>query len=357
MEDGTSTLSLKSTTFTYCSLENIYLGRTLSYDDSPFKNKTSLTSLTIGSSVTSIGENTFRGCSGLKELTMEDGEGTLSLKSTTFTNCPLESLYLGRTLSCDNSPFKNQTTLTNIINNNTALQSQYIGILDSLDTHYKSNHAFLDNFTKALRKYAGDNTTESSTYDIFNCSILRNDMLAFYDNIYNKFYSFSLLNVFSFACFGLFSYINVYIIIRSIYHASNNELEVEHFNGSSSSSGSSSSISSVKSIENIQGVIEGTETRSDYEKPINKEPIANIRRPNTQVYKTTTLGQNEPAAQSVEENLREHIRRTYRLPIQDEDNDNITEEQRSSVGNNNNESETQNNLNKRIRREYMRKKP
>lgn len=249
------------------------------------------------------------------------------------------------------------TTLTNIINKNTALQSQYIGILDSLDEHYQNNHAFLDNFTKALRKYAGDNTTDSSTYDIFNCSILRNDMLAFYDNIYNKFYSFSLLNVFSFACFGLFSYINVYIIIRSIYHASNNELEVEHFNGSSSSSGSSSSISSVKSIENIQGVIEGTETRSDYEKPINKEPIANIRRPNTQVYKTTTLGQNEPAAQSVEENLREHIRRTYRLPIQDEDNDNITEEQRSSVGNNNNESEAQNNLNKRIRREYMRKKP
>ena len=251
------------------------------------------------------------------------------------------------------------TTLTNIINNNTNLQSQYISILDSLEAHYKKNHMFLDDFTKVLRKYAGDNTTESSTYDIFNCSILRNDMLAFYDNIYNKFYSFSLLNIFSFACFGLFSYINVYIIIRSIYHASNNELEVEHFNGSSSSSGSSSSISSVKSVENIQGVIEGTETRNDYEKPMNNEPPANIRRPNTQVYKTTTLGQNEPAAQSVEENLREHIRRTYRLPIQDENNDNITEEQRSSVGNNdnNNESEAQNNLNKRIKREYMRKKP
>jgi hypothetical protein len=109
------------------------------------------------------------------------------------------------------------TTLTKIINNNTALQNDYIGILDSLEAHYKANHVFLDDFTKVLRKYAGDNTTESSTYDIFNCSILRNDMLAFYDNIYNKFYSFSLLNIFSFACFGLFSYINVYIIIRSIY--------------------------------------------------------------------------------------------------------------------------------------------
>ena len=249
-------------------------------------------------------------------------------------------------------------TLTNIINKNTELQSKYIDILDLLEAHYKNNQGFLDDFTKVLRKYAGDNTTESSTYDIFNCSILRNDMLAFYDNIYYNFYSFTLLNIFSFACFGIFSYINIYIIIRSIYHASNNELEVEHFNGSSSSSGSSSSISSVKSVENIQGVIEGTETRSDYEKPIHNEPPANIRRPNTQVYKTTTLGQNEPAAQSVEENLREHIHRTYRLPIQDEDNDNITEEQRSSVGNNNNnESEAQNNLNKRIRREYMRKKP
>ena len=143
LEDGEEILSFGSDVFSNAPLESVYLGRSLSDASSAssslfYNNRTTLTSLTIGNSVTSIGsyafsgcsgltsvaipnsvnivgDYAFDGCSGLTEVTMEDGESTLSLKSSIFNYCPLESLYLGRTLSCDNSPFKNQTTLTNII--------------------------------------------------------------------------------------------------------------------------------------------------------------------------------------------------------------------------------------------------
>lgn len=73
IEDGATTLSLgynqdEEGLFYDCPLENIYLGRNLSYKDSrgygysPFYNK-NLKSLTIGSSVERIGKNAFKDCS------------------------------------------------------------------------------------------------------------------------------------------------------------------------------------------------------------------------------------------------------------------------------------------------------
>ena len=129
-----------------CPLENVYIGRNLSYYSSsssgysPFYNKTMLTELTIvnsvtsindylfsgcsglseiyiPNSVTSIGNNAFNGCSGIKRLILEDGEEVLSIDSS-FSDSPLESIYLGRSLSYSSvyqhSPFKNKTTLTEL---------------------------------------------------------------------------------------------------------------------------------------------------------------------------------------------------------------------------------------------------
>ena len=165
IEDGEGTLSLEYNSsrkglFYDCPLETLYLGRDLSYSTSynyghsPFyDNKRTLTSVTIGNSVTSIGSYAFEGCSGLtsieipnsvtsigigafsgctslKDLRIEDGEGTLSLEYNgssmgVFYNCPLETLYLGRDLSYSTSasdgysPFYNKTTLTSVtIGNN-----------------------------------------------------------------------------------------------------------------------------------------------------------------------------------------------------------------------------------------------
>jgi len=182
-EDGDTTLSLdvenslsNNNIFKNCPIETLYLGRNISYysSKSPFRDKTSLTNLTISHSVTSIKNAAFAGCSGLTflnipnsvkiiedaafwgcgnissltipnsvtfigfnafsgscsfgcsnltEIILEDGDTTLefgkSANSTlpnTFAYCPIETLYLGRNISyySDKSPFRDKVSLTNL---------------------------------------------------------------------------------------------------------------------------------------------------------------------------------------------------------------------------------------------------
>ena len=102
IEDGEGTLSLgynqnKSGVgeglFYDCPLETLYLGRNLSYNTgysygySPFLNKDKgrLTSVTIGNSVTSIGENAFYYCSGLTSI--EIPNSVTSIGESAFSCC------------------------------------------------------------------------------------------------------------------------------------------------------------------------------------------------------------------------------------------------------------------------------
>lgn len=101
IEDGESTLSLgyneynSSGTgkglFYDCPLETLYLGRNLSYNNdkkygySPFYDKTSLTSVTIGNSVTSIGNYAFSGCSGLTSIAIPSS--VTSIGESAFSGC------------------------------------------------------------------------------------------------------------------------------------------------------------------------------------------------------------------------------------------------------------------------------
>ncbi|MDE5607476.1 MAG: leucine-rich repeat domain-containing protein, partial [Muribaculaceae bacterium] len=126
-EDGSETLSFGKHAFVNVPMETLYLGRNFTcsssdYSDQPFYYRTSLSTLTIGYSVTSIGYNAFYGCSGLKKITIEDGSQTLNLGYTysfgvyngLFNDCPLKELYLGRNLSYNHSPFNCQTKLTTV---------------------------------------------------------------------------------------------------------------------------------------------------------------------------------------------------------------------------------------------------
>ena len=81
IEDGTEILSLGYNSTSYenpfydCPLETLYLGRDLSYKAgnnkyNPFYNKSTLKSVTIGNSVTRIGERAFYNCSGLTSVTI-----------------------------------------------------------------------------------------------------------------------------------------------------------------------------------------------------------------------------------------------------------------------------------------------
>ena len=145
-EDGIEVLTINTSSFSACPLTSIYLGRNLSYSNSPFSGRTKLTSVVIGDMVTSLGDYAFSGCSGLTSVTIpnsvtsigesvfadcsdlttirfEDGENLLNIKksssSAQFSSCPLTTIYLGRNISYDVSPFKNLTQLTSLtIGNN-----------------------------------------------------------------------------------------------------------------------------------------------------------------------------------------------------------------------------------------------
>ena len=133
-EDGEQTLSLGYGSigldqnvgrglFYDCPLETLYLGRNLSlsyytirnYGYSPFYNKTSLTSVTIGDSVTSIQNNTFKDCSGLTSITIPNS--VTSIGSNAFNGCSgLTSVTIGNSVtSIGNYAFSGCSGLTNIM--------------------------------------------------------------------------------------------------------------------------------------------------------------------------------------------------------------------------------------------------
>ena len=101
IEDSTESLIFThdiysgNSAFDNCPIETLYLGRNISYDSwtSPFRGKTTLSSVTIGNSVTEIGEDAFRNCSGLTSVTV-DIATPLNISSYVFSdsnykNCTL----------------------------------------------------------------------------------------------------------------------------------------------------------------------------------------------------------------------------------------------------------------------------
>ena len=97
IENGETTLSLGyygatgKGLFYDCPLKTLYVGRNLSYNTdynhgySPFCEKRTLTSVTIGNSVTSIGNNAFEHCKGLTSITIPNS--VTSIGDDAFYGC------------------------------------------------------------------------------------------------------------------------------------------------------------------------------------------------------------------------------------------------------------------------------
>ena len=161
-KEASPAISIASNSFNSCPLEKIELGRSLSYyyfdmdnyytesmRQSPFSRKNSLKSVVIKPSVTfiddflfykcsgieeivipnsvnEIGVDAFYGCTSLKRLVLERGNEEMELcgikssytqSTNTFEGCPLEEIFLGRTLNYDaeyGAVFGNIETLTTL---------------------------------------------------------------------------------------------------------------------------------------------------------------------------------------------------------------------------------------------------
>ncbi len=106
LEDGTESISGLS--FPSSPIETLYLGRNTS--DTFVKGKTTLKEVTIGNSITSIGESAFKDCTSLTKLILEDGAESIS--GLSFPSSPIETLYLGRNTS--DTFVKGKTTLKEV---------------------------------------------------------------------------------------------------------------------------------------------------------------------------------------------------------------------------------------------------
>ncbi len=68
-----------------------------------FMNQPNITSLTIGGNVENVYKYAFKGCTGLKKVTLLPGETGINFESNTiFTDCPIDSLIMGRDISNTN---------------------------------------------------------------------------------------------------------------------------------------------------------------------------------------------------------------------------------------------------------------
>lgn len=101
IEEGESTLSLgsngSSPLFSDCKLDEVFIGRKLSYSTSsssgysPFYRNTSLRSVTITNAETQIYDNEFYGCSNLQEFAC--GNGITAIGQRAFSGCSALKTY------------------------------------------------------------------------------------------------------------------------------------------------------------------------------------------------------------------------------------------------------------------------
>lgn len=210
--DSSKELKLGTSILRGVPLENLYLGRDVTYpfNDSPFYKKATLTQLTIGNNVTSLGKYIFSECSGLTSVTIPKSvnsvgyyafssctalteliieNGLSSIGNLAFTNCrSLESLTLPNSVTTiGTEAFNSCISLKRIsiadgenklncwpdIFKNVNMESLYLGRNFTCDNYRNSNKPFY-NKASLSQLIIGEKVTEIGKYDFYGCSGLEN---------------------------------------------------------------------------------------------------------------------------------------------------------------------------------------
>ena len=119
MEDGTDTLAVgingsEKGLFSDCPLKYLYLGRNLSYSEEPFNCKPTLTEVTIGNSVTGIGDNAFRDCSGLTNIVIPNSVTNIGLSALSGCSVLPDIVIPNSVITIEESTFQDCTGLTSV---------------------------------------------------------------------------------------------------------------------------------------------------------------------------------------------------------------------------------------------------
>jgi len=167
--DGIDTLTVdvnNGGAFYNCAIDTVYMGRNVYYEnnnfalfgngvkrltigssvtsigDMAFYNCSGLTSVTIPSSVTEIGRNAFFNCTALKNLAIADGINTLTVVDNSFSGCVIDTIYMGR------------------------------------NVYYENNYYLALFGTGVKRLTVGSSVTSIGSYAFFQCTALKNLAIA-----------------------------------------------------------------------------------------------------------------------------------------------------------------------------------
>lgn len=186
-EDGTSSLTIGKKQnkneqvyyglFQDCTLVTLHLGRTLSYSThafrintsagsgygGPFEGKTTLTSLTIGNNVSSIGDGLFYGCKGLTSISLPNS--VQEVGNGAFRNCTsLQIFNMGDNVTkVGEYAFQDCSSLISA-----SISQKVIEI---------GAHAF-DNCSKLANATIPESVETIGDYAFYNCSKLTNIVLS-----------------------------------------------------------------------------------------------------------------------------------------------------------------------------------
>ena len=200
-------------------------------------------------------------CLILNEWTYNEQYIRYSSACKTYNNENLDSytsMYFDALKNFDN---KNRQLINNIFNANTNIYNLILEISKKLITEYQNDYSFFENFLYNYIKYNG--LIKSSTiYDMFDCSILRYDLIDFYDIAIHKFNKVALIQIILITFAGILLYISQYFSVRLIYVFDKDFDE----NYSEEESEEEDEIDEIEEIENEDDIIKNKKKTTSREK-------------------------------------------------------------------------------------------
>lgn len=169
IEDGTNKLDIIGGYYSFanCPIKKLYLGRDI---DNFTIFGASITSLTIGNSVTSIGMASFYGCSGLTELTIPNS--VKSIGSEAFSGCSglTKVIIPSSVVTIGGNAFYGCSGLEKVIVKDLAAWCGISFIGSSANPLYYAHHLYIDEDTEVKDLVIPNNVTSIGSYAFSGCS-------------------------------------------------------------------------------------------------------------------------------------------------------------------------------------------